>query len=98
MASYAISFRIAEQGNADERRASLVDKVNEISTVVTWDETTSFILIKSFLSAEQVASKIYLESSMRQDIDKLLVVRVDGDAYSHRGDIKHPARLGSFFA
>jgi hypothetical protein len=97
MASYAISFRIAEVGNADERRASVVKVVEALSTCVTWDETTSFILIQTARTAAEISLEVYLRSGFNKDVDKLLVIRVDGDEYATYGKIDFPATLAGFF-
>ncbi|MEY8841788.1 hypothetical protein AB9K41_22395 [Cribrihabitans sp. XS_ASV171] len=97
MASFAISFRIGNESNDAERYASLVDVTRDLSEDGTWEETTSFILIKSSKSVGDVASHIYLRSKMRTDLDKLLVMEIGSKRYAAYGDIQYPATLGKFF-
>ncbi len=47
MAIFAISFRIHEDSTYEERYESLVDEIKNEAVGSTWEETTSFYVIKS---------------------------------------------------
>lgn len=97
MATHIISFRIAQDPQATERWASTVARIKAEADSGSWDETTSFFLIKSDKSAVDLASSIYFGSSFDASKDKLLVVDVTRNAHATRGQIDYPATLASFF-
>jgi hypothetical protein len=91
MAVFAISFRIKQVGNYTERYASLsAIKAQAIGT--TWEETTSFFVIKSSKDTNSLAGDLYTVSSMATT-DKLLVVNLSIKDYATRGEIEYPNTL-----
>jgi hypothetical protein len=91
MAVFAISFRIKQVGNYTERYASLsAIKAQAIGT--TWEETTSFFVIKSSKDTNSLAGDLYTGSSMATT-DKLLVVNLSIKDYATRGEIEYPNTL-----
>jgi len=94
MAVFAISFRIGDEGDRNARWSSVVERIKKEATGATWEETTSFFLIRSSKSADGLASSIYTESSMHSTWDKLLVINLSKKDYATRGGISYPATLG----
>lgn len=91
MATYAISFCLAADSTYSERYQSLMDVVRSFPTV--WEETTSFALVESSLSLEEVERLLYL-SKFSPSNDKMLVINVTSDACIGRGKIEYPYTLG----
>ncbi|MFD1342757.1 hypothetical protein [Litorisediminicola beolgyonensis] len=95
MASYMISFRIANNSTYLNRYNSLVERVKfEAEDGLAWEETTSLIIIRSSKTAEQLAGAIYLGSEMSL-LDTLLVVNASTGIFATRGEVKYPATLAS---
>lgn len=99
MASFAISFRIAKEGNNGERLTSLVKKIQEeAADGVCWKETTSFYLIKSNKTAAALARDLNSGSLIDRSLDTLLVINVTGRPFIESGVVKHPATLQALLA
>ncbi len=92
-----VSFRIGDAGRADARRNSLLETAYHLSNGSVWEETTSLLLLKSDKSAHQIASDLYLRSTMRHDLDTLLVIDLDSKHYATHGKVEYPKTLESFF-
>jgi hypothetical protein len=98
MATHVISFRIASGPDYDKRWASVVSAIkSQTSDGLTWEETTSFVLIRSAKSAQDLARAIYLGSDFSNSRDTLLVVDVDRKEHATQGLINYPSTLASFF-
>ena len=99
MATHMISFRIQHDTEHTDRWSSTIEAIrNEASDGVTWEETTSLILLKSSKSAEVLAMSIYVNSKFDVTKDKLLVVDATTGTYATRGQIDYPATLAGMFA
>ena len=97
MATYLISFRVANDRTYADRYASLVDTIkSEAENSTTWDETTSLIIIKSSKSTQTLATAIYLGSSVASS-DTILVVNASNGTYATRGEVKYPSTLANLF-
>jgi hypothetical protein len=94
MSVLAASFRIAREGDYNERYNSLVTALRKESIDSVSEETTSFILIKSNKSAEAVAQSAYLGSSMN-DRDVLLIVDLSYKSSAIKGENKYPNTLAA---
>jgi hypothetical protein len=92
MAVFAISFRIKQVGNYTERYESLVSAIKAQAIGTTWEETTSFFVIKSSKDTNSLAGDLYTVSSMATT-DKLLVVNLSIKDYATRGEIEYPNTL-----
>ena len=99
MATHLISFRIQYDADHTDRWSSTIEAIrNEASDSVTWEETTSLIILRSSMSAEMLATSIYINSKFDVTKDKLLVVDATTGAYATRGQIDYPATLAGMFA
>jgi hypothetical protein len=98
MALFAISFRVAELGDAASRRASIVEQIRKEALDRTWEETTSFLLIASNKTTEALAQSIYLNSEMINEWDKLLVMDLSTKSYAVFGKIEYPSTLAAMMA
>lgn len=99
MATHIVSFRIAHDAGYSDRWSSTVDAIRaEAADGTTWEETSSFFLLRSSKSADSLASSIYVGSGFDATKDKLLVVDVSKNAHATRGKVDYPATLSSFFA
>ncbi|QPA25441.1 hypothetical protein IR196_04925 [Brucella anthropi] len=90
MATYAISFNLEYDDKYIDRYNSLMKVIRSFPTV--WEETTSFALIESTRSLEEVERSLFL-SEFSPSKDKMLVINVSHDACIGRGKIKYPATL-----
>lgn len=68
---YWVTFRIAEVGNDDARRAAMLDAVKETTAGKWWTEPTSFVLFESSLSIDQLAT--VLKGAIDLDRDIVLI-------------------------
>jgi hypothetical protein len=94
MAVLAASFRIAREGDYNERWASVVAALKKESSDRIWEETTSLIVLQSNKSAEAIAQSVYLGSSMT-DRDILLVVDLSYKTHAIKGENKYPNTLSA---
>ena len=97
MATYAISFRIADKGNDSERYKSFVDAVkskNSHSSI--WEETTSFILIKSDSMVNTLAFILAMSEIDDEQGDKFIVINTETNEAAHYG-ISYPNTFDSLF-
>lgn len=86
MAIYALSFRIKDEGNADERRQSLVDKVNELTNEGAWDGTTSFFVFESDWTPSKWCRTLRLDTKFDPDKgDKIVVLDLTNRDWDQRG-------------
>jgi len=91
MGTLAITFRFKDDGDREERYESFM---KYFEGKKTWEETTSFVLLDSELSASEVAAKLYL-TKFSPSRDKLLVIDVTGDVGQAWGNITMPFTLKS---
>jgi len=97
MATYAITFRIADEGDRDERYSSFLTYAESANdTEVPWIETTSFLLIKSSLTARSLG-ELLAESKVSKKLgDKFAVLGVNGEKPVHYG-LEFPSIFSSYF-
>jgi hypothetical protein len=97
MATKAVSFTIAYNATYAERRQSLIDAIRRQATGNTWEETTSFMLLKSSRTAEDLLNTIYYGSQANAPLgDKILVIDVATGTHAAVG-MEYPSLLGSLF-
>lgn len=75
MPVYWISYRLERDGDYDQRYKDLVDAIDAASTS-EWQETTSFHIVESDLTAQNLART--LKVGLDPARDRLLVRRMDG--------------------
>ena len=96
MAVYNVSFRIKQIGDHASRYESVVKCIRaEAIDGDTWEETTSFVVLKSDKSAQDLCDAIYFGSEFMPDWDKLLVVNLSVKDQATKGAIDYPATLAS---
>lgn len=96
MATCIATFRLHQDSTIADRWASIMKKIRDEAIGSTWEETTSFVLLKSSKSAKALAEAIYLNSSMSNQ-DELVVIRLDDRTHYGVGALKNAALLSSFF-
>ena len=97
MATHIVSFRISDGPGHADRWASVTSAIErEAADGRTWEETTSFYLLRSPKSAKDLADAIYYRSKFSPSRDILLVIDAN-NAHAAHGAIKYPATLESFF-
>ncbi|OOY20151.1 hypothetical protein BMI86_11900 [Thioclava sp. DLFJ5-1] len=98
MATYLIAFRIGANSTYSDRWDSVVKAIrSEALDGTTWEEMTSFIILKSGRTADDLARSIYINSGFDVFTDKLLVVNSSNNTHATRGRIDYPATLSSYF-
>lgn len=98
MATYAISFRIAHDADHSNRWSSTVDAIrNEALGGSYWEETTSFLVIRSHKTAQDLATAIYVCSSFNSTKDTMIVINCDNGAHCTYGEVMYPETLASLF-
>ena len=98
MATHIVSFRIDYDAGYAGRWDSTVEAIRaQALGGKTWEETTSFFLIRSNKSADDLARDIYIGSSFDNTKDTLLVVDVTNNTHATRGNVDYPNTLDSFF-
>jgi|ERR1700722_8163500 hypothetical protein len=95
MAIFAVTFRIHEDANYDDRYQSLVKQIESESVSSTWDEPTSFVLVESKKNSQELCDALYYGSSILESKDMLLVVNLSKKGYAQKGS-KYPNTLDAF--
>lgn len=67
MSVYWITFRIAEDGNHDDRYDNLLDAIKKSSTMI-WEEPTSFLLVESEKTIDDLAAILRTKVNSIHDI------------------------------
>lgn len=99
MSTHVISFRLANDANYAERWESTMNAIRkEAIGGSCWEETTSFVVLQSLKSAEDIARAIYLGSLLNSVTDTLLVINSSNNTFATQGKINYPATLASLFA
>lgn len=100
MAHFIVTFRIANEGNDQERYRSFVDAVVNLaggSTGKVWDETTSFYAFQAdYPNADSVAAKLNLDSKFDTTQDIMVVIDVANQNKATRGPLKYATLLTSY--
>ena len=91
MATYAISFEIKSDSTYSKRYQSLMAQVHKCSIV--WTETTSFALVQTPESLEDLELRLFVQSEISHLRDKLLVINVTNIPGIFRGVNEMPATL-----
>jgi len=92
MSTYAVSFTIDYDATYVERYDSLMSEIRASGKI--WAETTSFCLVDSNETLENLERRLFL-SRFSPTRDKMLVVDVSLDRAIARGAIEYPATLRS---
>lgn len=93
MAIYAISFRIGKTGDDDLRYKSLVERIERNTVGLSFDDTTSFYVLESSKTTEELKDDLYHNSSMRTEYDMLVVINLDKNEYATAGTFVNPRIL-----
>lgn len=83
MPSYVVSFRIHQDTTRQSRYDSLVEEIKKCKT--SWLETTSFALVQSDESLDDLEHRLYYKSKILADKDLLFVVPVTDEPAILRG-------------
>lgn len=86
---FAISFRIGNEGQHKDRYDSLVERIKKIAVGYTSEETTSFYVIKSALSASEIRDDLYFQTSFNNYLDLLIVIDLSTNDYAYKGTFDH---------
>lgn len=99
MAVFNISFRIKQEGDHAKRYESVVAAITaQAKKGSTWEETTSFFVLESDKSTDELCDAIYYKSDFMTDWDKLLVVNLSVKTHATKGHIEYPNTLNSLMA
>ena len=90
MATYAISFNLDYNSTYSDRYQSLMEAIRRCPKV--WEETTSFALVESAETLEELERRLFL-SKYSSATDLLLVIKVSYDDAIARGPIKDKDKL-----
>lgn len=93
---YAVSFELKSDDSYSERYASLMEQLN-LDTTNYWDETTSVVLVKSNETIEAFEDRLYFDSLLIKEKDKLLVIDHANSSAVARGPFKYPNTLEGHF-
>jgi hypothetical protein len=89
---YAIAFRIKHDDTYEERLQSLVGVIRREAMGV-WEELTSFMVIETTKTTDELAQTIYLDSEFDGDKDSLVVISLSYQHYVARGAMEHAPAL-----
>ena len=91
---YAISFRIetGTQGGSTyaERYSSFMEQVRKTGA---WEETTSFALIVSDETLENLVNRFYIYSKFDATSDLMIVIDIESGVAVTKGKVEYPATL-----
>ena len=91
MPSFAISFRVHEDSTYRVRYQSLVEQIKKCS--YAWLETTSFALVRTSETLDDLEFRLYYDSKLQADRDLLFVVPVTDEPAILRGKDNLPNTL-----
>ena len=93
---HAINFRLKNAtclgSTYGERLDSLMKQIR--ATGSTWEETTSFALLNSAETLEQLVDRLYLNSSFSASDDLLIAIDIERGVAVTKGVVKYPTTLG----
>ena len=95
--TFVVAFRLKSDASYEERWTSVDSAIRRQSEDSVWSEMTSMYVLRSSLSADELASRIYLGSDLLPSRDKLIVIDTASSSYAVRGKIDYPATLKSLF-
>lgn len=99
MASYLVSFRIADDADYSDRWSSTVSAIHsEADDRSYWEETTSLIVLNSNKTPADLALSVYLGSKFNSTKDTMLVVNANTGMYATQGKVNYPNTLASLFS
>lgn len=96
MATCIVTFRLHDDLAASARWTSIMNRIRGEAIGATWEETTSFVLLKSDKSAKALAEAIFREAAM-SSLDKLVVINLDDRTHYPVGAVDDRQLLSSFF-
>jgi hypothetical protein len=94
---YGISFELKKDSTYQDRYQSLVDQFYDTESEVPWDETTSFVLLRSKENIDELADRLYFSTELDASKDILLVFDHRASVAIARGPIKWKALLEGHF-
>jgi hypothetical protein len=93
---YAISFRIGAGTHGgstySERYSSFMEQVRKTGA---WEETTSFALIVSDETLDNLVNRFYIHSLFNATADLMIVIDIESGVAVTKGTIEYPHTLGS---
>ena len=89
---YAIAFRIKPDDSYEERLQSVV-AVTRRGALGVWEEFTSFMVIETNKTTDELAQSIYLDSKFDGARDGMVVVSLSYQHYVARGGIEQGTAL-----
>lgn len=87
MAVFAITFRIHDDNDYDQRYSSVMDAIQYEANNRWWDETTSFYLIESSKTSSNLAESIESKSDFSAEKDLLVVINLSRNGYKFIGKL-----------
>jgi hypothetical protein len=93
MSTYAISFKLESNSTYAARYTSLMEQIRACTNV--WTETTSFALVSTNETIDQLEQRLYYKTLLSASSDILVVINVTGDAATIRGTNSYPHTLSA---
>lgn len=92
MSTKAVSFRFHQDADREERYSSFVDRLRKAGMI--WEETTSFALVNTDMTADALQSDLYINSKFNSYKDLMIVIDIGDRDASTRGPVAMPYTLG----
>lgn len=92
MGTMAVSFRFKDNATREARYNSFVEQLRKM---VIWEETTSFALVETDMTAAQLEADLYSSTDISSYDDKFIVIDVTGCQASARGVFDYTSTLRS---
>lgn len=93
MAVFAIAFSIGRTGDHEARRASMVEQIDDTFGSVAWRHDQSLVIGASSETADAIVLRIFEESLMDRERDKLLVIDLSNASYECAGGLEEDETL-----
>ncbi|AZM95870.1 MAG: hypothetical protein GYB28_01595 [Gammaproteobacteria bacterium] len=94
MRYFIVSFTISTQDNYQEVWQSLADEIKLLSVGNYSDETTSFFAFKADMTVSNVLHRLYCNTQINAQRDKLIVVDITNNEHAYIG-ITYPTILSN---
>ena len=85
MSNYIVTYTIGQAGSYNSVWNSLKEVVEILAIDTPTDETTSFFAFNSNLSTSDVLHKLYYDSELLSNSDKLLLVNITRKEHAYLG-------------
>ena len=95
MPVFSVSFRIHRDATYQHRYDTFVEQLTSVGVGNYWDETTSYMLVRTHETIGDFCTRIYVHSGFDSSKDVYVVMDVDAKSARARGKIEYPNTLKS---